>query len=792
MFIVNTPRIAGPQPAQKTIYRLLAAAVLLLMFGLALSSMVQKAPTFDEQGFIVRGLAYLRGHTQIRVGNPLGLNALNASLLAADGSVALPLEDPSWQGTSFHRPAELFLWEIGNDVEHVMFLARLPTIWLALLMAAVAGRWAGQLSRSYWAALLALLFVALDPNVLASARLATTDLGLAAFSLLAAYSLWRFLKAPSWKAAVISGAALGLLQNTKFTAMLFIPLFGLLILLWLFHSWRSAYRAGQVSWSKAIPWRTLLMILVAYPLAALLTLWAANGFDVGTLPENLPTMQWMSGLTLPLADHLEQLLDIGGRLQVTTPSFLLGQYSDSGWWYYFPVAFLLKTPLPTLILLLWGTAVFSLCVARRGKECPSLLDSAALLVPALGYFAIALTTDINLGYRHILPTVPFLIIFAVTAVSRGTRPPAIPRLVPATLLAGWLVLANLLIYPDYLAYFNLLAGGPDRGWRSLVDSNLDWGQDLDDLSPWMAANGVDQVWLSYFGEARPDYYGVNYRGLDSFPPRLMNPQARPFYPADPAPGIYAISATNLQGVHFADHDQFAWFREREPLDKLGYSIFLFDVPARGEPVDLVLAGMQMDELPPAIFERLGGNDLRPRWVDPAQSLIIPGGGAGFLARPSQMALNPYLAQASEGLLSEISVDDGISLGGYNSRSFQESESARFSSGDGRIALLHAAVVEKNGSEMVLQTTWRQQGSPQQLQIFIHAVDEDGRIVAQWDGLGAAWEGWRAGDTLLHVHELTLPENETDGALTIVTGLYNPQTGERWLTESGADNFEIVE
>ncbi len=91
-----------------------------------------------------------------------------------------------------------------------------------------------------------------------------------------------------------------------------------------------------------------------------------------------------------------------------------------------------------------------------------------------------------------------------------------------------------MIYPDFLAYFNLLAGGANNGWRSLVDSNLDWGQDLDDLPEWMAENDVDEVWLSYFGEARPEYYGITYRGLDSFPPRLMNPQARPFVPSEPS------------------------------------------------------------------------------------------------------------------------------------------------------------------------------------------------------------------------------------------------------------------
>src|SRR5690606_25970097 len=106
---------------------------LLLTFGLAVTSMKGDAPTFDEQGFLVRGLAYLRGESNggnqsIRVGHPLGLNILNASLLVGDPTVKLPSNHESWLGTNFHRPAELFLWEIGNDVEHIMFLARIPTI----------------------------------------------------------------------------------------------------------------------------------------------------------------------------------------------------------------------------------------------------------------------------------------------------------------------------------------------------------------------------------------------------------------------------------------------------------------------------------------------------------------------------------------------------------------------------------------------------------------------------------------------------------------------------------------
>ncbi len=510
----------------------LATAVLLFMFGLALGSMAQKAPTFDEQGFLVRGLAYVRGDQHIRVGHPAGLNALNALFLVNDPTVQLPVDDLSWQATSFHRPAELFLWEIGNNVEHVMFLARLPSIFLGLLLAALVGRWAWAISSRPWAGFLALALVAFDPNILAHTRLTTTDLGLTLGAALAGFSLWWFLKRPSWKNVILAGVGFGLLQNSKFTAGLFVPLFALVILVGLIQQ----RRRGQS------PWRSLIMLLTAYPLAAFLTLWAAYGFDIGALPADLPTFPQLSGLTLPLAHHLEQLLDIGGRLQVGTPAFLLGQYADSGWWYYFPVAFILKTPLPTLILLAWALVVALTYGALRILRRPATrltthvaqltaLDFAALLILALGYFAFALTTDINLGYRHILPVLPFLFVYTAVSIPRPIQAQTTPLLLNLySLLLITLALITLWIYPDFLAYFNGLAGGPDNGWRALVDSNLDWGQDLDDLPGWMAENDVDSVWLSYFGEARPEYYGINYNGLDSFPPRLMNPQTRPFLP----------------------------------------------------------------------------------------------------------------------------------------------------------------------------------------------------------------------------------------------------------------------
>jgi len=831
------------------------ALLLWAMFTLALTSLRHEAPTFDEQGFLVRGLAYLRGEERggsraIRVGHPLGLNALNAALLVDDPAVLLPSEELAKGETDFHHPASLFLWEIGNDVGRTIFLARVPTIWLGLLLAAFGGRWAAQMAAGWGlgrsgagaAGLLALGLLALDPNILAHTRLVTTDLGLAGGAALAGYTLWRFLRRPSLPAAVVAGVGLGLLQNTKFTALLFLPLFGLVILLALWERRRALDR------------RLMVWLFMVYPVAGVLTLWAANGFQVGPLREPLPLLGTLGGAAVPLSHHLDQLLDIGGRLQVGTPSFLLGRYSDAGWWWYFAVAFGVKTPLPLLLLLLFASfrivrgvvypatngqttahrrppttddgrqttdhrssspairptppasedavSALSARATRHSSPATRPFDLAALLIPAIGYFAIALTTDINLGYRHLLPVLPFLYVLIGVIVApaiyghvgragRGSGWRAIMgRVWPAALLL-WLAVSTLWIHPYYLSFFNLIAGGPDNGWRVLVDSNIDWGQDLARLKTWLDEQGVERVWLSFFGEGRPEYYGIAYDGLDSFPPRLMNPAARPFYPHDPAPGWYAISATTLQGVHFADHDQFRFFRERQPADKVGYSIFLYNVPARGQPAELLLSNTQVDQMAPADFARLGTNDVTLRWFDGGQAVVVPAGGepVWLLLRGEDElhpTLRPYLVYAG----TAEAIGGGYRL--YRAEARPPVAERPMQLDGHTVYASDGSRAEFDGQTVHTVTVWRQAAAPRPAKIFVHVLDESGRIAAQWDGVGAAWEGWHEGDTLIQAASVTLPDDLSPGVYRVVAGLYDPTTNQRWRFADGQDSVELAQ
>jgi hypothetical protein len=215
-------------------------------------------------------------------------------------------------------------------------------------------------------------------------------------------------------------------------------------------------------------------------------------------------------------------------------AFLMGEVSK-GWWHYFLVTFAVKTPLPLLILLTW----LLFLLPKLWRDHPLYVNF--LMVPVVIYFGVALASRINIGHRHLLPIYPFLFVLTSALIPWSkTKKPVVK--VFLAVLAVWYVVSSATIFPHYLAYFNELAGGPENGHKYLVDSNLDWGQDLKGLKRYMEKRGIERVWLSYFGTASPDHYGIAYNYLPSYV--IFNP------PKDRIPTPYmAISATNLQGIY---------------------------------------------------------------------------------------------------------------------------------------------------------------------------------------------------------------------------------------------------
>lgn len=737
---------ASPVAQQRLATRLLAAACLLLFFGLALSAAAAKSPTNDEPAHFLRAVDLRqRGDLRFQTGHAPFSHRLMGLFLRGEPSVPRLAELASWPEGERLDVADELMWAAGLDVGRAILLARLPLILLSLLLGALVGNWA-LLWHGRGAAAVALVLFAAEPNLLASAALATTDLPTAATYFGAIYGWWRYWRTGSarwwWFTAVLTGLALA----TKMTAVLLLPVLFLLTFLFL--------RRDRSLWRPF--WRLALLL----PVAALV-LWLVYGFQVAEF----------AGLRLPAAAYAASWQNVLAHVERGHRAYFLGELSGDGWLAYFPVTFLIKTPLVTMLLALLGLVV----IGWRRALWPT---AAFLLLPMATLFAAAMTSRLNIGYRHILPIVPFLLLIAATAVLLLHRRRATQLFLALAL--GWYVFSGLRQQPHFLAYFNELVGGTAQGYRYLGDSNLDWGQDLRLLAETVTATPAD--WhISFAGAADPAYYGL----ADELVDFAASP---PFALANPAPGRYAISVNHWHGV-LEDADLFDWFRRRPPVDTLGGSILVYEIAeqAQGDwvaqcldPAPLI-GGAQANAL-------LGQANLRQVMFDCRQSWVVPAGGtAGWYVLPQADAwwVNELLPAAQLRLVyRHRATADSPSYDVYywpagDAAAFAPALETEALGADGRALTLpyaassHAALTGYLPGDHTWVTAWsisQQTEAPLSVQAHLYVSAAAPPFVA--DGLGYAAAEWRPGDFFLQRHDFG---GDVVDALYLQSGLYDYQT-----------------
>jgi len=252
-------------------------------------------------------------------------------------------------------------------------------------------------------------------------------------------------------------------------------------------------------------------------------------------------------------------------------AYLLGHTSASGWWFFFPVAFFLKTPVAFQGLL--GVGALGLLAALKqgadGWQRVVRWRGRGPLLGAVVLGAFLMSSHLDSGFRYALPMLPLLAILGAVGLARIWSNGRRARGVVTVLLA--LQIASVgLAYPHLLAFTSMWAGDQNRAYPALLDSSVDWGQGLLELRRFMSDEGVQRVSLSYFGSAMPEAYGIAYVPMPSFF-RLEGG-------ADdgPAPRFTVISATTLHGLYLQGHDPFATYRSREPYKVLGHTLFIYD------------------------------------------------------------------------------------------------------------------------------------------------------------------------------------------------------------------------
>jgi len=519
-----------------------------------------QSATFDEIYKVSTGYAFLQtGQMRWTRDHPPLIRQL----------VALPLlllhpamlQDVGSKGEFAHR----FFFDNAADPDAMLFLARLPVMAITLLLTAGIYAWA----REMWgerAGRLAALVAALDPNLIAHGQLATNDVGLACFFFLAVYAFWRFLRRPSRLRMLVTGLMTGLALAAKFSAAVLVPLLAVMgflhltrargrrqdgrrLLLWLFVICLIAASVLVVDYGEFRPVWDMAVEMQAFGQASIAPPNAGPVIDFLLTRLPVPAPSYWYGLWLVRNDVQE------GR-----PVFVWGRHLETGRWYYFPLALLVKTPLAALML----TAVALVSLLRAGPT--ERYNALFLLVPAGVWLVVAMATRLNLGYRHVLPILPFLFVLlgrVALLLSKGWKRIALLA------LAGWLCVAATLAFPYQLAYFNELVGGSGQGYRYLVDSNLDWGQDLKRLARYLQQREVGTVSLAYFGTADPDYYGIEYECMPSY--GLLSCDDAPTFRS----GWLAVSATCLQGGCTEDPTAYRWLLDETPVAKIGYSIFIY-------------------------------------------------------------------------------------------------------------------------------------------------------------------------------------------------------------------------
>lgn len=560
---------------QKRIW--LAVALALLSFGaMSWSAVRQKSTTFDEIAHITAGCSYwLYGDYRLHPENGVLPQRLEALPLVAGGVQFPSRGGRHWIEANVWELGYTFFYELGNDVRQMLWRARGMTVLMGMALGGIVYVWSRQLF-GISGGLVSLTLYVFCPSILAHAALATSDLMATAMFVAALGSCWMALHKVTPLSIAASGLALGLLAVSKMSAIIILPVVFLLLVLRmamrrpLIVRWRNQRdvvvgegRQLAILGSSAVCQAALVVsvIWLAYGLQPTIFRTATPGVDRLGEGETVDSLSRGSGLgpCIRFANDWRLLpepflwgFSFALEASKSRVSFLNGEFSTKGFTWYFPTAFALKTPIATMLVMLAAFAT-PMMILRRGNSTGRrrvkriLYRAAPLLVFIMIYWWIALRTNLNIGHRHILPTYPMLFILCGAAACWFSSPRRWVRAVPVFALA-WLVVESLGIYPHYLAYFNALAGGPLHGYRHLVDSSLDWGQDLPGLKRWIVRRRTElgdasPVYLSYFGTGNPAAYGVDAIGLPS------SPDWRTRRADELRPGHYCISATMLQAVY---------------------------------------------------------------------------------------------------------------------------------------------------------------------------------------------------------------------------------------------------
>lgn len=566
---------------------------------------------YDETAHIPAGYSYLKFHE-------LRLNPEHPPLIKDISAIPLIFMKLNFDtGESFWTESPDGQWDAGrsflygskNDPDRIIFWSRIPIVILSIVFGLFIFFWARQLAGKL-AGLFALFLYAFDPNILGHNHFVTTDLGIAAFIAFSFYFFMKFVKDPTWKNVAWAGLFLGLLQLAKFSSIIIFPIFAFAGIV---------YPLVKINKDKALSnWKFKLKELGKYIgksllifMLSILVVWLVYFLNFFNTPQdkylqitnyvfdssNYPLQNSVlnalgkNNFTQPLGEYALGMLMVFKRVAGGNGVYYMGQVTTKAFLSYFPVVFLIKEPIASLIFML-SALLYGFSKIGRGAIKSSRLGiknaweklahflrtkivyiSMFLFIVLYSY--VSVTGNLNIGFRHLFPILPFIyILTAKTIISLGkkinNKKGDFVFNFSFTILALFLAATTIFSYPGYTSYFNEAVGGSKNGYHFVTDSNADWGQDLKRLKIFLGEHPeIGRIRLDYFGGGDPAHYiGKKYTAWHDY--------SRPI-----ESGWYAVSTNFLQGSVYdkakADGESYRWLQNIKPSYQIGTSILVYEI-----------------------------------------------------------------------------------------------------------------------------------------------------------------------------------------------------------------------
>jgi len=567
---------------------LILATLLLVAMGLLMIGPVhQDSATVDETSFLSAGYSYMAGYrfyfdpespplSQLLVAMPLSSMDVRLSPTArslVDRSAGYPWTVP-WFGEPqaiqglfpqgrdnwyfWPKPeaqifGQMLVYGGDNDGDAMISRARFVQVFVTLAVGVLIFFWVRRAVANELAALLALALWVFNPSALAYGHLIITDidgtLGIGAAILLFALYLE---KPANWRAA-LCGAAVGAALTMKFNAVTLGPIFAIMAAV----SWRTMKTEGKSLWKHGLflAGAAWLVILLAYA-----PMWAPAPPISSQQAEALGVPGWFTGFRLFLIprDFFKGVALVMSHSKIGHEAYLMGEWSRTGWRTYFPIAFFVKSPLAFVLATLTGAA----WAVARWKSLP-LLVKAPWIATAV-YLGMAIASNVNIGVRHLLPIFPLLCVGVGCLYAQFQKIWAKRALFA---LAAWQAVIAVAGYPLYVQFMSEAIGGSKNGYKYLIDSNYDWGQDAKRLKAFLDERHIDHIYLDYFGTQ----YSIEYLKISNT--RIDAEKARQI-----VQGWLVVSASQLM------RPEWNWLREtRPPTARVADTLFVYNFNGQTAP-----------------------------------------------------------------------------------------------------------------------------------------------------------------------------------------------------------------